>query len=199
MKGLLVSLLLALAAVRLLAADNPAPDFTPVLKQHFARYPEMQLQDCYKLLVQACLGSEHAVGDAATATRWVERELATLAPGPAEPLLDPISPDGRLVRVHLRPFLAQKGDPARLVTAFVQTANTFHGSRETLVAAWAQVIALTEAGSLPFPADAARAYGKEMAAAGWPAVRHSKPFNARYQPAYRVVEREQLAGWLVGL
>jgi len=193
----MTSMLLILSASRLLAAETPAPDFTPVLKQNLARYPEMQLQDCYKLLVQACLGSEHAIGDAAAAIRWMERELATLGPGPDEPLIDPLSPDGRLVRVHLRPFVAQKSDPAKLVTAFVQTANTFHGSRETLAAAWIQLVTLAESGALPFTAAAARDYGKEMAAAGWPAVRHSKLFNERYKPAYRVVEREQLAGWLI--
>lgn len=178
------------------SAGNPA-DFTSVLKQHAARYPEAEVQDYYKLLVQACLGSEHAVADRATAQRWLDRELAALPAGPAEPLIDPISPDGRLVRVHLRPFAAQQGDPAKLVDAFVQTANTFHGSRETLAAAWAQVVALAGSGALPFSAETAREFGRTMAAADWPAVRHSARFNERYHPAYRVVAREHLTGWLL--
>ncbi len=193
---LFATLLLAtiLAANHSAAAETTAPDFSAVLTQHLKRYPGMELQDYYKLLVQACLGSEHAVGDTEAATHWMERELATMGPGPDEPLFDPISPDGRLVRVHLRPFVAQKGDPARLVAAFVQTANTDHGSSETLAAAWMQLVALTESRTMPFTPEAAREYGRKMAAAGWPAVRHSKTFRERYQPAYRVVSREQLAG-----
>lgn len=181
-------------ADRMLAVETAPGDFRPMLAQHLARYPELQLQDCYKLLVQACLGSEHAVGDPAAAARWMERELATLGPGPDEPLVDPITPDGRIVRIHLRPFVARKGDPARLVAAFVQTANDYRGSREALALAWEQVVALAESGALPFSAEAARDYGRKMAADAWPAVRHSKIFRERYQPAYRIVMREQLAG-----
>ena len=169
-------------------------DFRPILKAQLARYPEMQVQDCYKLLYQACLGSEHAVNDPAVAARWLEKELAELGPGPDEPVIDPIASDGRIVRVHLRAFVQHKGDTARLAQAFVQTANTYHGSREVLAAAWKQVISLAATGELPFPVAAVQKYGLEMAAAGYPAVHHSEKFQQRYGPAYRVIAREFVAG-----
>lgn len=170
-----------------------AADFRPVLLSHAKRYPTMEAQDCYKLLVQAALGAEHAATDEPAARRWMERELAELGDGPAEPLVDPISPDGARVRVHLRPFVARGGDPAKLVRAFVQTAQIKFGTRDELAAAWSQVVALAGEGKLPFAADAARAFGEKMRVAGWPAVHHSKAFNAAYRPAYRVVARELLA------
>jgi len=169
-------------------------DFRPILREQAKRHPQMEPADCYKLIYQACLGSEHAVNDPAEAKRWLESELAGLGAGPAEPLIESISPDGRIVRVHLRAFVARQGDPAKLLQAFVQTANNFHGSRENLLAAWAQVVELAQAQELPFSAQAAREFGEKMAAAGHPAVHHSKNYNEAAKPAYRVIAREYLAG-----
>lgn len=185
------SLFTALALVAAVAAA--AADFGPLLRDHARRYPKLEPQDCYKLLFQAVLGAEHAVTGEAAAHPWMEKELATLGDGPAEPLIDPISADGALVRVHLRPFVARGGDPAKLVRAFVATAQKKIGTRDDLAAAWAQLVKLAEAKKLPFTADAARAFGEKMRAAGWPAVHHSKTFGAEYRPAYRVVARELLA------
>lgn len=174
------------------AVAPAAADLRPVLLEHASRYPKLEPQDCYKLLFQAVLGAEHAVTDEAGAHRWMEQELAALGDSPAEPLIDPISPDGALVRVHLRPFVAHGGDPAKLVRAFAQTAGRKFGTRDDLAAAWAQVVALAREKKLPFSDEAARAFGEKMRAAGWPAVHHSKIFGAEYRPAYRVVAREVL-------
>jgi len=195
-KGWLLAILVLQSCTHASAAAATAADFKPVIKAHLARYPAMELQDCYKLLYQACLGSEHAVGDTAAATRWLDQELASLGDGPVEPAIDPLTPDGRIVRVHLRPFVQQHGDKARLAQAFVETGQTFRGSRETLAAAWEQVVQLAAARELPFTAAAARTYGKEMAAAGNPAVHHSEKFTRLYHPAYRVIAREYLPGLL---
>jgi hypothetical protein len=82
-----------------------------VLHAHIARYPAMQIQDIYKLVHQAAMGSEHAISSARGPRMWLERELAEMGSGPEETLIDPISGDGQIVRVHLRPFLARGGDP----------------------------------------------------------------------------------------
>lgn len=176
-----------------LATLVSAADFQPVVLGHAKRYPRWEPQDCYKLLFQAVLGAEHAVSDEAGARKWMENEVAALGDGPAEPLVDPISADGALVRVHLRTFVARGGDPAKLVRAFVATGQRKFGTREQLADAWAQVVALAEARRLPFTAAAALEFGEKMRAAGWPAVHHSKAFGAAYRPAYRVIAREFLS------
>jgi len=175
------------------ARGAAAGDFRSVLLDHARRYPRLEAQDCYKLLFQAVLGAEHAVTDEAAARRWMDNEIAALDDGPAEPLVDPISPDGALVRVHLRPFLARHGDPAALGRAFVRTAQRKRGTRDELAAAWLAVVALAEEQRLPFTPEAARAWGERMRAAGWPAVHHSPVFGADYRPAYRVIAREFLS------
>jgi hypothetical protein len=176
-----------------LTASEP-DDFRLLLKTQVARYPGLQVQDCYKLLFQACLGSEHAVSDPAAAAQALEKELANLGPGPDEPGLDPIAPDGRILRVHLRTLVQHKGDATRLAEAFVKTANTYRGSRAALAVAWEQVTLLAAAGELPFTPEAVRKYGQDMAMAGFPAVRHSDHFRQLYRPAYRVIACEYLSG-----
>ena len=79
--------------------------FASILHSHHERYPEMGIQDVYKLAHQAALGPGHAVGNPAGARDYLERELDDMGAGPVEPLFDPISADGELVRVHLRPYL----------------------------------------------------------------------------------------------
>ncbi|HVZ63242.1 MAG TPA: hypothetical protein VG936_01545 [Lacunisphaera sp.] len=193
----LTSVVLAVA-LGCITASAAEPDFTPLLKEHARRYPEWQVQDCYKLVFQAVLGSEHAAVDEATARRWLEQEVAGLGAGPAEPLVDPISPDGRIVRMHLRPFVEQHGDLGKLAAAFVETAKTFRGSKNSLAAVWAEVIRLAARGKLPFSAGDAQRFGAAMAADGFPTVHHSKEYNEHYRPAYRVIAREYLAGLVPG-
>jgi hypothetical protein len=152
----------------------------------------MRLVDVYKLAHQACLGSEHAVSDWTQAERWLEEELAQLGEGPTEPMLDPISTDGRLVRVHLRPFLASDGDVAELLEAFVRTANGYRGSTAQLRAYWADVEVIAGTGRLPFQRAEAEVHWRQMEALNCPAVRHSGAYAAAYLPAYRVVAAEFL-------
>ncbi|HTL66292.1 MAG TPA: hypothetical protein VL200_01395 [Lacunisphaera sp.] len=176
------------------AAGAAEPDFAPLLKEQARRYPDLKVQDCYKLVFQALLGSEHAAVDEDQARRWLELEVAGMGPGPAEPLVDPISPDGRMVRVHLRPFVGRHGDLEKLAKAFVQTARAFHGSKKNLSVAWSQVVQLAARGELPFAAADAERFGSARAAEGYPAVHHSQEFNERYRPAYRVIARDFLPG-----
>jgi hypothetical protein len=164
--------------------------FAAIVARHLVRYPAMQLQDVYKLAHQACLGSEHAVRERSQAERWLRREIAQLGDGPPEPMLDPISADGGILRVHLRAFLAAGGEIGALLDAFVRTANGFRGSTERLRACWASVEAMAAAGLLPFTQAEAQALGRRMEDMGHPAVHHSDAFRMAYRPAYRVVAGE---------
>jgi hypothetical protein len=88
--------------------------------------------DLYKLIYQAAMGPEHAVSDEAGARKWLLEEIRNLGSGPEEPLVDSISPDGGVVRVHLRPFVRAKADVEQLLDAFLYTAHEFHGSTQRL-------------------------------------------------------------------
>jgi hypothetical protein len=165
-----------------------------LLGQHLQRYPKMELADIYKLLHQAAMGPGHAVHDAAAARALLVTEAARLAPGPADPMLDVISPDGRLARIHLRSYLAAGHDLARLADAFIATAGTVAGSQDKLAKFCGCLGDLADAGGIPFPREQVAAFFDPIVAQGYPIIRHSEPYRAAYRPAYRVVAIDLLPG-----
>jgi len=163
-----------------------------ILAGQVARYPRLALVDLYKLIYQAALGSEHAIHDVAAARNWLNRELAALGEGQNEPILDPISPNGHIVRVHLRPYIAAGGDPVTLLNAFIRTANEYRGSQATLVRYWSYAKRLAETGELPFPPAALASFLAGAQAQQFPAMHHSPAYRETYHPAYRVIARHFL-------
>jgi hypothetical protein len=175
---------------------TPMPDearFCRLLSHQLGRYPQLEVQDLYKLVFQASFGSEHAIGDPVAARLWLERERQTLAPGSREPIVDPISPDGRLVRIHLRPYLAAGRDLAQLSEAFVRTAREYRGTEAALRRYWRYAERMAAVGLLPFAREALRGFFVAMQAEGFPAVHHSDTYARSYRPAYRVIVHSFLA------
>lgn len=162
-----------------------------LLGAHVARYPEMGIADVYKLLHQAALGPAHAV-DALAAHDRLETEAASLGAGPDEPVTDIVSPDGRLARIHLRPYLAAGLSLDSLADAFGETAGTWPASFGKLAKFCGCLGDLAEAGGIPFSRAEVVDYMRAREADGWPAVKHSDRYRAAYAPAYRVVDVDLL-------
>ncbi|MDD5263786.1 MAG: DUF4111 domain-containing protein [Candidatus Bipolaricaulis sp.] len=160
-----------------------------ILIEHARRYPRWQLADLYKLVHQSAMGSEHAVADEAHARARLTREMAEMGPGPSEPLIDPISPNAEVVRVHLRPYRREGFDPDLLLNAFVQTARQLRGSPERIEAGLAEAVQLARDGSIAFAEVDIAAVSARMRESGFPAVHHSDIYVVEYRPAYRVVSR----------
>lgn len=163
-----------------------------ILAAHSARYPDWEPADLYKLIHQAALGSGHAVADEAEAGRRLIRELSSLGPGPEEPLADPISPDGGMLRIHLRPFARLEVPAELLLEGFLRTAREYRGTPARLAAYAEAAVELAGRGGLGFPAGELSVYLHGMLEAGCPAVHHSSAYRSGYSPAYRVVARRLL-------
>lgn len=161
--------------------------FRRMLTIQVLRYPRLEIQDLYKLIFQASFGSEHAVGDVEVARRRLMHELHELTHGPEEPMADPISPDGRLVRLNLRPYLANSGDLAALLEAFVRTAREHRGADVTLQRYWRYAEHMATVGLLAFAPEALRGFFAQIQSEGFPAVHHSPAYTTAYRPAYRVI------------
>jgi hypothetical protein len=138
------------------------------------------------------MGAEHAVSDEAGARKWLLDEFSHLGPGPEEPLIDTISPDGAMVRVHLRPFVQTKRNIEQLLTAFLQTACKFHGSTQQLESCGRNAALIAIEGVFPFSAGEVTAYMEQMRKKRFPTVHHSLAFKTEYHPAYRLVARDFL-------
>lgn len=162
--------------------------FRRVVTLHLERYAAMEIQDLYKLVYQASMGSEHAVPDREAARQWLEREASTLTPRiEGEPATDPLPPEGELVRVHLRPFIDRGGDLDELLDAFVQTANDYPASTARLETYWDALEAMADSEELPFTRPQLAEYFAALREQGLPPVRHSTVFRDLYKPAYRVI------------
>lgn len=162
------------------------------LREHLARYPGCEIQDLYKLLYQAARGSEHAAPDPQAARLQLTNELAGMGAGPADPLFDPLPPEGRLVRVHLRPYLRSGRDPEQLLQAFLRTAQEGRGPKGSLQGYLQEALHLAEQEPLPFPVQAMKSFFMEMERKEYPAVHHSRVYQRLYRPAYRVAVRSFL-------
>jgi hypothetical protein len=124
----------------------------------------------------------------------IERELRAMGNGPTEPVIDPISPDGQLARVHLRAYAAAGHDIEALARAFVETAERRPPDRDKLERFCGCLGEFAETGKIAFDASRVRAYFAQVVEGSYPAVRHSEVFRAAYRPAYRVVQIDLLRG-----
>jgi len=164
--------------------------FRSILLEHNRRYPQWQIEDIYKLIHQAAMGSEHAVRNIPAVQEWMERELAILGEGPEEPLVDPIRPDRCILRIHLRPYVRIDGDPQALVEAFITSANQFKGSTDDLENFWATARLMAVERKLPVKPTEMDDLFDEAKKEGFPAHEHSRIFEELYRPAYRVIAAE---------
>jgi hypothetical protein len=94
-----------------------------LIEKQVEKFPELEVQDLYKFLHQAAMGSEHAVKDSASTAKWMEDEIAGLDMNKDDALIDTLSPDGRIVRVNLRPFLKEGYNPNQLLKSFSRKAE----------------------------------------------------------------------------
>jgi hypothetical protein len=162
---------------------------TRILEDHSQRYPRLQVVDLYKLLHQASMGSEHAASNEEDVRAWLEKELDTMGAGRQEPLIDPISPEGEIVRVHLGPYVEAGHDPEKLLEAFLRTAREYRGSVQRLRRYWGVAEQMAFAGRLSLLPDQIDELMQRMEGQGFPAMHHSQIYRILYRPAYRVVAR----------
>ncbi len=166
--------------------------------------PEMEVQDLYKLLYQGHFGIGHLIASRDAASEYLFREMGAISAQPPNPLIpasaeaqppDPLlescSPDGKMVRVNLRPFGRLFLDPEKLLDAMMETARLTAADTASFRAEWEKVGIFIRKGALHFETAAYDALSRDMREAGFPAVHHSQKYSQRYHPAYRVVLREQ--------
>jgi hypothetical protein len=152
--------------------------------------PEMRIEDSYKWIYHATHGGDHAVGDSEEGPRrWMEREWSTLGrPQSGEPEVVKLDPEGRLLRINLRPYKARGGDKEMLLALFVASAKRFRPDPATFRREWTSLgerlrerprghLSYTEWKRLD---GATRRFG-------YPAIHHSAEFERVARPAYRVI------------
>lgn len=165
-----------------------------LLKEHFSKYPGMELQDAVKLLYQSEFGGGHMIADPEASLRRLEEEYGTFHEGsqiseikPGEKIL--WEPAGKgMARIYLDAMDA--GLSARTLNAmFVRSAETAAGKPEAFQESLEELAALCRAGTLPFSGEEAEQYIREYRGMGCPVLSHSRTYRELYHPAYRIVDR----------
>ncbi|MBU0495424.1 MAG: hypothetical protein KKB13_26560 [Chloroflexi bacterium] len=169
---------------------TPPLALAQLIDHHCQRYPAGEPRDVYKLLYQGLRGPEHLIASPADFAAHLQAEYEAVAPDDGEPLWEVVRPDGRLGRVHLRPFKARFGDLAALTRACLATAGPTWGTPEDVRAAWAVFVTGCRAGRWTLALPAVLDLTRWLTEHAYPAVHHSESYRAVYHPAYRLVGRE---------
>ena len=161
---------------------------TYLIDGHLARHPAMEPRDVYKLLYQGVLGPEHFIASPEDFVARLRTEYETVPPCAAEPLWEPVRPDGALVRLNLRPFRAGRGDVERLIAACLRTAEQPWGTPEELRTVWATFVELCRVERWEvFPLAEMLAFSAWLEEHGYPPVHHSAGYKKASTPGDRLV------------
>jgi hypothetical protein len=164
--------------------------FQEIVQTQMQRYPEMQIEDIYKLTHQAAMGNIHLGIEPQILRNYLYSEWDKMNASDDEPLVEEISPD--LIRLNLRPFKARGGDPERLFEAMMLTAKSFRPDKEKIGQYWNVIEEMAEERLLPFPKGEFNSFFDKMRSADFPAVHHSEEYSKSYNPAYRVILKRYL-------
>ena len=163
-----------------------------IVRAELAHFPKARPVDVYELIYHAANGAGKAGLDSAKAGEQLRTEWAALKkPKPGERMLDTISPDGKFVRLNLRPWKAAGGARGPLGRAFVESAHDGKPDGSRLEHYWRIVETMGTDNKLPWPVDSVGMLGRRMAGSGFPPAAHSPAFEAAYAPAYRVLTAQR--------
>jgi len=150
--------------------------------------PEAEAVDLYKFLHQAILGPGHAIVDAAQAADALQSELADLGPPViSENWCDSLGGDPFLVRVNLRPFVANGFASGALAEAFVATASAVRADPQQMGVALDLVVQWLQTNNRQNLGRDLHELAQKTAKEGYPSVHHSAAYRQAYRPAYRVI------------
>src|SRR5207247_3676866 len=109
------------------------------------------IEDAYKWLFHATLGGEHAITIEDGPRKWLDDEWQTLgSPRKTEPLLTSLRPDGKIVRLNLRPYKALGGEKDLLLKAFIMSAKEFKPNKTIFEKTWQMLGAKLKHGRIGF-------------------------------------------------
>jgi hypothetical protein len=186
---LAISLLLALS----ICSSKEAKNIRRAVFAEVKKYPDLQIQDLYKLAYQAAMGNDNITNDLVAVKKSLTDELAAVDTLSNEPLIEYLTSDSSIARVNLRAMKKQKKNSDKLFAAMVQTASSVQPSTDLLRQFLDDVEALAEDGRIPFKKDELNSYFSTMENQNFPAVNHSKTVDDEYHPAYRIAAGKQIS------
>lgn len=163
-------------------------DLERLVNLHLKAHDGLQLQDVYKLLYQGVFGPEHLLHHPEKARSYLQEEWLSLQPWRKdEPLIEPVSLDGKMVRVNLRPYKTSGKSWEALWEVFLTSAKASRPEVDKFAELWQRLLDLCLKEKIPFSPQEVAAMGEEMACKSYPALHHSSDYQRNNYPGYRVV------------
>lgn len=162
-----------------------------LIKWHLEHHPGMAITDVYKLVYQGVMGAEHLLQDEARARRYLAEEWAVVPTDQTQPLLEPVSADGRIVRINIARAKADGILQNHVWLAFVRSAHAITPDTQAFERAWSLVVTGCAENRLPFEEREALDFGERARLHGYPAKHHSETYRERNRPAYRVARKNE--------
>lgn len=162
-----------------------------VLRRQYAQYPLMQMQDIYKLLYQNEFGCGYSVTD--PTLTWIQLFKQWNDCGPEskdEQLVEDIG--NNFHRNNLRPAKKLLASPEAVHDGYVLSVNLMQGNIVGLVEKLLSLPGFFKQEAIDYSGEQLKTFLDDCSARGFPALPHSGIYKETYQPAYRVVNSEQL-------
>ncbi|MGQ9708842.1 MAG: hypothetical protein ACUVUR_08245, partial [bacterium] len=136
----------------------------------------------YKLIYQGVFGPAHLVNEPRAAAIKIKEESARVRSLSVPEVIEPVDPEGLLIRVNLAPLTNSPRHQKLLVQALIETCRTFSPKPELLP------LRIKEAINWSYHHLPAQTECLETLAASLPVqTHHSEIYIRNYHPAYRVI------------
>lgn len=157
-----------------------------LIVEHVRRRPESEARDIYKLLYQGVFGVGHIISDRAWDVLVEEANRINLGEHLEDPLLEPVSPDGEMVRVNLRQFVNLGGD-LRVLYDVMMKSSEHKGDACLFLGYWSSFKEMVKRCEVEFSMGEIEALDELIRVEGVRPRHHTESYRAAYYPAYRVV------------
>lgn len=161
---------------------------TCLIRDHKKLHPSARARDIYKLLHQGTMGPRHLMEQQEMAHAFLREEFDRAGtPVPGEPLTEPVSIDGSVVRVNLRPFKERSGRIAVLFECLLSSAQSIVPDEALLGTLWQNFKELNRRAAGCFDHHEIAALDGLFEKEGFIALSHSEPYRIAEDPSYRVL------------
>ena len=161
-----------------------------LIEWHTANKQSLQVQDIYKMLYQSIYGPSHLLANLIRAEENLKTEYRAIIASGDEQMIEPISLDGSIIRVNLRPYKAYEGNIDLLFEVLRKSASQVKGDEAAFIALWQELTLLVEKGKLQFDISEVKKFSQELRERGAHVKHHSGEYLAANKPTYRVVVAE---------
>jgi len=171
--------------------DNELKMLFNLIQFHIKNHKNLTEKDVYKLLYQGAMGPKHLLANPESAKQYLQREWDSVLPMKDELLFEPVSPDGLVIRVNIRPCKYVFKNYLFLWDALYQTALNFKENHSLFVKTWHDYYKLCAENKLPFSTIKIEELDRQTKENNYPAMHHSRKYSEVNKPAYRVLVKNE--------